>query len=284
VDIWYGLGFTETDELIVLSQLAEELGYTGVALPDHLVTPARIDSRYPYSVGSAIWWSSTAHLPDPWVMSGVIASHTSTLKIMTAVYVLPLHELFGTAKAIGTAAYLAKGRLVLGIGVGWMSEEFDLTGQSFAGRGRRTEEMVTVLRLLLSGEPVSFQGEYYKFEELTMVPAPSEPLPIVVGGNSDIALRRAARYDGWLGGGPHDPAEIRPLLNRLAELRVGPAGPLPYETMTTLSGPIDRATLAELEAAGVTGVVTQWFRAEHAALSLADKCAAMRRTASELLG
>jgi probable F420-dependent oxidoreductase len=298
MEIWYGVGFTETHEIVELAMLAEELGFTGVALPDHLVTPETIDSSYPYTGSSAIWWSPSAHLPDPWVMAAVIASHTTTLKIMTAVYVLPMHELFGTAKAVSTAAYLAGDRLVLGIGVGWMAEEFTLTGQQFDERGRRTEEMVQVLDALFSGAPTSFEGEFYSFPPVTMAPVPSHRIPIVVGGNSPVALRRAAKFDGWLGGGPHDPVELVPLLRSLAANRAAadraiadraiadPANPdpgRPYQAMTTLSGPIDSDTLAELAAAGLTGVVTQWFSAEQAAAPLADKRAAMKRTAAELL-
>ncbi|MEP9380763.1 TIGR03619 family F420-dependent LLM class oxidoreductase [Nocardioides sp. KR10-350] len=282
MDVWQAIGFTETSELVALAQEAELCGYAGVALPDHLVTPGAIESPYPYTRDGRIWWDPRTHMPDPLVMAGVIASHTTTLRLLTAVYVLPLHELFGVAKAVSTVAYLAEDRLVLGAGVGWMAEEFALTGQPFANRGRRTDEMLEILSGLMRGGPLSHDGEFYRFDALSLAPVPERPVPVYVGGNSDAALRRAARHDGWLGAG-HDPAELPAVVDRLLRYRRAEGlGEEDFDVVTYLTEvPQDLDVLRRLADAGVTGIVTPWFDWDQAHAPLTQKLDAIRRFADD---
>jgi alkanesulfonate monooxygenase SsuD/methylene tetrahydromethanopterin reductase-like flavin-dependent oxidoreductase (luciferase family) len=103
------------------------------------------------------------------------------------------------AKAISTAAVLSGDRVSLGVGIGWLREEFDAVGADFSTRGARTDEMLALLPRLLRGEPFAFAGEHHRFAELRMAPAVGRPVPVLVGGTSPAALRRAARADGWIG-------------------------------------------------------------------------------------
>jgi len=130
------------------------------------------------------------------------------------VYLPAMRDPYPAAKSIGTVAYLADGRLELGIGVGWCREEFELLGQQFERRGKRTDEMLELMKALWSPGWMEFSGEFCTAPRLEMEPSPP-PIPIYVGGLSDIALRRAARHDGWIG----DLITTEKALERVARVR-----------------------------------------------------------------
>ena len=137
-----------------------------------------------------------------------LAGSTENLLFTTGVYVAPMRDLMTVAKTVGTTAFLSDNRLRLGIGVGWCKEEFDQTGQDFANRGKRLNEMIVALRALWRGGWVEFHGDYYDVPECQMEPHPSEPVPIIGGGHSPVALRRAAALcDGWIAAGAYSEEE-----------------------------------------------------------------------------
>jgi len=161
------------------------------------------------------------------------------------------------AKATATAAVLSQNRVALGVGAGWMREEFDALGVDFGTRGRRTDEAIEVLRKLWAGGMVEHHGACFDFERLQISPVPDAPLPIWVGGASDAALRRAAVLgDGWIGAG-NTRAELVKILERLRALRheAGRAD-RPFETVCALVDPVGPGDLAALEDAGVTSLVS----------------------------
>ena len=148
------------------------------------------------------FWDAETHWPDPWALASAVGAVTTTLRCMSAVYIAPARDLFTVAKSVSTAAVLTNGRVVAGFGAGWCREEFDQTGQAFSGRGRRLAEMIEVLRRLWAGGWVEHHGDWFDFDSVSMAPVPPAPIPITLGGRSEIALRRAARIaDGWVGGG-----------------------------------------------------------------------------------
>ena len=129
-----------------------------------------------------------------------MAAVTRRLRFSNAVYVAPARPLLEVAKQVATASVLSEGRVSLGVGVGWMREEYELLGQDFDTRGKRLNEMIPALRELWRGGWVSWSGQYYQVPELMIEPHPEAPVPILCGGESDAALRRAARLcDGWVG-------------------------------------------------------------------------------------
>lgn len=190
--------FLDTTEIIEIATAADELGYAGIAIPDHVVNLEKLATPYPYTPDGERRWQPFTDWPDPWVLVGALSSVTRRLKFVTTVYIPAMRDPYSAAKAVGTAAVLSGGRVELGIGVGWCEEEFALLGQPFARRGRRTDEMLTLMKELWQPGWTEFDGEFYRTPRLEMMPTPP-PIPIYAGGLSDIALRRAARNDGWVG-------------------------------------------------------------------------------------
>jgi probable F420-dependent oxidoreductase len=184
----------------VAALAAEAEGFDAIWLAEHLVTPTEFEKVYPYNESGDPGFRGDTPLVDVWVTIGNIAAVTSRIRLGTGVYVLPLRNPFAAAKAIATAQELAGGRVMLGIGTGWMKEEFDAVGEAFDGRGSRTDEMIEILGKLWSGKPVSHSGRWYSFREVQMSPALLSLPRIVVGGVSRPALSRAARMAGaWYG-------------------------------------------------------------------------------------
>ena len=190
--------FLSAGEIIEIARAADDLGYEGVAIPDHVVNLETLSTPYPYTEDGQRRWQPFTEWLDPWVLVGALSQATRRLKFVTTVYIPAMRDPYSAAKAIGTAACLSGGRVELGVGVGWCAEEFDLLGQSFARRGKRTDEMLDLMKALWQPGWTEFDGEFYRTPRLEMTPTPP-PIPIYAGGLSDIALRRAARNDGWIG-------------------------------------------------------------------------------------
>jgi probable F420-dependent oxidoreductase len=200
MEFWITSSFVEPENFLDVARLAEETGLAGITMSDHVVHPVDIRSAYPYSYtegGSAHWEGNIPWL-DSWVAIGAMAAATRTLKLATGVLIGPLRHPVMLAKEVSTAAALAPGRVVCGLGVGWMKEEFDAVDLRYDNRGRRLDEMIEVCKKLWSGEIVEHSGEHYSFGALQMSPGTPTPVPIWIGGNSAPALRRAARHDGWM--------------------------------------------------------------------------------------
>lgn len=246
-----------------IAAAAEEAGFDSVAVSDHVVYPARLESRYPYTPDGVPLFSPDEDWPDPWVAVGAMSAVTSRLRFLTNVYVLPLRNPFVVAKAVGTAAYLSRGRVGLGIGAGWMAEEFELMGQPFARRGKRMDEMVEVVRTLWNGGMVEHHGEFYDFDPVEMRPAPPAPVPIYVGGHSEIAMRRAATLgDGWLGM-YYSVEELEQHCRTLEQARedAGTAD-RPFEIIASPMVTPTAENCERLEAAGVTTILTSAWMAQ----------------------
>lgn len=214
--------FTPIDQVCQLAQAADRCGYEMIAVSDHVVHPREIKSPYPYTPDGSLRWEPFTDWSDAWVMIGAMASVTERIQFTTNIYVLPMRNPFLVAKSVATASAVSRGRVTLGIGVGWMEEEFDLLGQSFRGRGKRTDEMIEVLRKLWAGGWVEHHGEFYDFPELEMSPAAPD-IPIYCGGLSKPALRRAATLcDGWVSD-LHPIDEMKQIVDGLKELRADSA-------------------------------------------------------------
>ncbi len=190
--------FLDTSEVVEIAKAADELGYDGLGIPDHVINLETLKTPYPYTKDGKRRWEAFTDWPDPWVLIGALATVTTRLRFVTTVYLPAMRDPYSAAKSIGTAAVLAGGRLELGIGVGWCEEEFTLMGQRFDRRGKRTDEMLELMKELWKPGWTEFDGEFYQTPRLEMEPTPPH-IPIYVGGLSDIALRRAARHDGWIG-------------------------------------------------------------------------------------
>ena len=200
MQFWSGTPFMETSEILPVARMLDDAGYDGVISADHMVYPRELSSPYPDSPSGKPGWPPETPWPDSWVLIGAMAAVTTRLRFSNAVYIAPSRPLVEVAKVVATASVLSGGRVSLGVGVGWMREEYELMGQDFATRGRRLDEMIPALRALWQGGWVSWSGEHYRVPELMIEPHPPAPVPILCGGESDAALRRAAGVcDGWVG-------------------------------------------------------------------------------------
>lgn len=181
---------------------ADKAGFATLWSGEHVVMVDESASRYPYSDDGRIAVPAAADWIDPLIGLSFAAAATSTIRIATGVLLLPEHNPVLVAKQAATLDTLSGGRLTLGVGVGWSREEFDALGVPFERRGARTKEYVDAIRTLWRHDVASFDGEFVHFDAVRVNPKPvrDRRIPIVVGGNSDAALRRVATWgDGWYG-------------------------------------------------------------------------------------
>jgi probable F420-dependent oxidoreductase len=179
----------------------EDSGFESVWVPEHLVFPLVIPPDYPYS--SSGYPSVNPKTPsyDPWVILAIAAAATKTIRLATNVYILPLRHPLQTARSVVTLDRVSAGRVTLGVGVGWLPDEFEYVGMSFHDRGKRSDATIEVLRRLWSEEIIEVHDEHFSFGPVVFEPKPIQKpsIPIEVGGTSKAALRRAARLgDGWI--------------------------------------------------------------------------------------
>ncbi len=181
---------------------AEGLGFRALYAPEHVVFFASYESDYPYTPDGSPAWGPDTGIYDPLFVFGAAAAVTETLRFCTGVLILPQRPVLLTAKEVLSLDHLSNGRFELGVGSGWSWEEYAALGVPFLERGKRMDEYLEILRLVWSESPVSFAGRYLSFEDLVLNPKPVTPggPPIIVGGDSAPAMRRAARTgDGWYG-------------------------------------------------------------------------------------
>jgi probable F420-dependent oxidoreductase len=185
-----------------VSAAAEAAGFATLWAGEHVVMVDQSSSRYPYAADGQIAIPSTADWLDPMVCLSFAAAATSTIGVATGVLLLPEHNPVMIAKRTASLDRLSHGRLTLGVGVGWSREEFDALGVPFARRGARTKEYVAAMRAIWRDDVASFDGEFARFDRIRVNPKPFRDtgIPVVLGGNSDAALRRVAAWgDGWYG-------------------------------------------------------------------------------------
>ncbi len=275
--------FQPVDHLLPLARAADELGYHSMAVPDHVVDLEELATPYPYTADGARRWDSSADWPDPWVLIGALAAVTTRLRFFTSVYVPAIRSPFQVAKSVGTAAVLSGNRVSLGVGIGWCREEFELLGQDFATRGRRTDEALALMAALWTPGWTQFDGEFYSAPRLTMEPTPTERIPVLVGGLSEVAFRRAARHDGWVGD-IYPVEEAIALAGRLAEVRRESGAEGDFTVVAALSDAFLPEHFARAEAGGVTDCWTMpWAYYHGLDATLEQKVDALERFAREVV-
>jgi probable F420-dependent oxidoreductase len=279
------LAFQDPTHFADLARTADAAGWHYLVLSDHVVHPEKIRSPYPYTEDGAPRWEAPAPWPDPWVAVGAMAAVTERVRFVTGVYVLPLRNPFVVAKALGTAALLSRHRVTLGIGVGWMEEEFQLLEQSFRRRGARSDEMIEVMRKLWAGGMVEHHGEFYDFERLQMSPAVGEPIPIISGGTSTPALRRVGRVtDGWISD-LHTTDELARIVAEIRRYRAEYGREdAPLEIFAACTDAFGLDGIRRLEEIGVTHLLTMpWVFYDVDGDTLEGKQEAMRRYAEDVI-
>jgi probable F420-dependent oxidoreductase len=244
--------------------LAEELGLESVWAVEHIVVPESFHSRYPYAEsGRAPFAGTDFDMPDPFLWLAYAAAVTTRLNLATGVTVLPLRNPLVAAKQIATLDALSAGRVILGVGVGWLAEEFEALGVPFAGRGRRHDDYLDALRQLWSQDVATAHNGHVDFDRVLSSPKPlRRSVPVVIGGSSLRAATRAARTgDGYFPGGDLDVAGIAHRLTHISdECAVIGRDPATIE-VTVYTGLTDpdalSAQIEELQAIGVSRVLLE---------------------------
>lgn len=250
----YAEAMTDPTFYVHLARAAEAAGYTSMTVPDGIAYPYESNSTYPYTPDGDRRFLEGKAFIETFVLTAALGAVTSTLRFTTFVVKLPIRPPALVAKQASSLAALTGNRLGLGIGISPWPEDFDIMGVPFAKRGARMDECIAVLQGLTSGDYFEFHGEFYDVPKIKMAPAPTEPIPILVGGHADAALRRAARADGWMHGGG-DPADLDRLLKRLNTFRdeEGREGPFEIHVMSADAFTVDG--VKRLEDKGVTDVI-----------------------------
>lgn len=245
------------DQLTELAVTAEECGFSSIALPDSLFYSEQVSADYPYTPDGSRFWDRNTPWVDPLIAAASMGAATSKITFYTSVLKLGSRNPVLLARQVGSVANLTGDRFGLGLGVGWAPEEFEWCGVPYRRRGRRVDEAIDVLRLILGGGMVEYHGEFFDFDKLCMSPAPARHVPFYIGGHSEPALRRAARVgDGW-SSAMMKLDDLRETITRLTTLRAeyGRADE-PFEFQAVC---IDRFGLdgyREQAEVGVTDVIT----------------------------
>jgi alkanesulfonate monooxygenase SsuD/methylene tetrahydromethanopterin reductase-like flavin-dependent oxidoreductase (luciferase family) len=245
---------TDPAYYIPLAKAAEAAGYHAMTIPDSVAYPFESDSKYPYTPdGSREFLEGKAFI-EAFVMAGALCAVTTTLKFNFFVLKLPIRPPALVAKQAGSLNALFDNRLGLGVGTSPWPEDYELMGVPFAKRGRRMDECIEIIKGLTSGDYFEFHGEFYDIPKTKMTPAPTKPVPILVGGHADAALKRAARHDGWMHGGGQ-PEELDRLIKRLNQIREegGRTGPFEIHVISADAFTLDG--IKRLEDKDVTDVI-----------------------------
>jgi probable F420-dependent oxidoreductase len=270
-----------------LARAAEDAGYDSMVISDSICYPQTSESVYPYNPDGSREFLEDKPFLEPFSLIPALGAVTSRLRFVTFVVKLPLRNPVLLAKQVTSTAVLTGGRLVLGVGTSPWREDYEVLGVDWATRGRRMDESITVLRGLSAGGYFEHHGKIFDLPPVKIAPVPERPVPILIGGHSDAALRRAARAgDGWLHGGG-DPADLPGLLEKLAGFRRAEGtDSKPFEIHVISMDAYTSDGVRQLEEQGVTDVIVG-FRWPYATgpdtEPLSDKIGHLRRYADAVI-
>jgi len=215
----YAESMIDPSQYVPLAMAAEEAGYTSFTVPDSIIYPEVSDSKYPYTPDGNREFLDGKPMIDPFVLASTMAAVTERLRFTTFVVKLPIRQPVLMAKQAMSLAVISNDRFGFGIGLSPWPEDYAVTGTEWKARGKRFDEMIEIIRGLETGEYFEFHGDFYDIQSIKLCPAPSQRIPLLIGGHADAALRRAARVgDGWMHAGG-DPVELKAYLDKLAGYR-----------------------------------------------------------------
>jgi probable F420-dependent oxidoreductase len=202
-----------------LAQAAEAAGFESLVVIEHVVWPTQYESRYPYAPSGRLPGTPATKLPDPLIWMSFALAVTTRLKCMTGILILPQRNPVVLAKELATIDDMSGGRLELGIGVGWLKEEFDALGVPWEKRGARTDEYIEAMRALWDADDASYDGRFVNFKGMSSNPKPARGrVPIHIGGHSEAAARRAAKYGDGFFPATGAQVDIRPVIARMQQM------------------------------------------------------------------
>jgi probable F420-dependent oxidoreductase len=216
----YAESMCDPAHYLPLAVAADQSGWDGFVVPDSICYPEVSDSRYPYTPDGRREFLEDKPFIEPFSLIPALGAVTERLRFSTFVVKLPIRNPVLLAKSAASVAVITRERFHLGVGLSPWPEDYRICGQEWEGRGRRMDEMIEIIRGLCAGGYYQFHGDFYDLESIKICPVPKAPIPILIGGHTEPALRRAARLgDGWMHAGG-DAEALRGYLARLAELRL----------------------------------------------------------------
>jgi probable F420-dependent oxidoreductase len=253
----YAESMTDPSFYAPLARAAEEAGFASMMIPDSICYPEHAESRYPFNPDGSREFLEDKPFLEPFSLIPALGAVTRQLRFITFVLKLPVRHPVLAAKQATSTAVLTGDRLVLGVGTSPWREDYDVLGVDWATRGQRLDEEIAILRGLAAGGYFEYHGKIFDLPPVKISPVPAKPIPVLIGGHSDAALRRAARLgDGWLHGGG-DLAELPALLARLAEhRRTAGTADRPFEIHVISADAYTVDGIARLTDQGVTDVIT----------------------------
>ena len=215
----YHHSMCQPEQYVPLTRAAEEIGFDTVTFPDSICYPKEASSKYPYNADGSREFLDGVPFIEPFILMAHLAAITSKIRFSTSVHKTAVHEPALLAKAISSLAILSGNRFMYGAGISPWAEDFEVTNTPWEKRGKRLDEIIEIVNGLMTGEYFGYQGEIFNMPEIKLCPVPSEKPPILVGGHSTPALRRAARLgDGWIAAGG-DAESIKKMIDQINEFR-----------------------------------------------------------------
>lgn len=283
----YAETMTDPSFYVPLAQAAEAAGYTSMTIADSIAYPRDSEATYPYTPDGSREFLEDKPFVEAFVLSAAIAAATTRLRLTPFVLKLPIRPPVLVAKQAASVAVLSGNRLGLGVGISPWPDDFEIMGVPFEKRGARMDECIDIVRGLTAGGYFEYHGEYYDLPPIKISPVPTEPIPILIGGHSKAALRRAAqRGDGWMHAGG-DPQELDRLLAELDALRAEYGARKDFEIHVISVDGFTVDGVKRLEDKGVTDVIVGFrnpYTREPDNESLDTKIANLERFAEKVVG
>lgn len=251
----YGFPVVSDPEWIAaFARQAEACGFESIGVPEHAAVPATFASKYPYTPDGSMPIAVDAPMPDPLETLAYLAGCTSSIKLFSALLIVPLHHPVMLAKRLATLDRVSNGRLMAGLGVGWLKEELEVFGADPSTRGARTDESIEIMQRLWRDGIASYHGRFFEFDEVCIAPSPARPdgVPIHIGGHGPAAARRAGRYGAGIM--PNAQGEVLVALIAAMRAAAADAGRVDVELDVTVSAPLDVVDAEMVERLGASGV------------------------------
>jgi len=282
----YAESMCDPSQYLPLAIAAEQAGWHSFVIPDSICYPEVSDSKYPYTPDGRREFLEDKPFIEPFSLIPAMGAVTERLRFTTFVVKLPIRHPVLVAKSASSVSVMTGNRFGFGVGLSPWPDDFRICGQEWKGRGKRMDEMIEIIRGLTAGGFFEYHGEYYDIESIKICPVPTEPIPILIGGHSDAALRRAARLaDGWMHAGGGQAADLDGALARLAELRkeYGRENhPFEFHVISLDAYTIDG--VKRLEDRGITDVIVGFRNAYEAdTQTLEQKVEALERFAEAVI-
>ena len=281
----YAESMCDPSHYVPLARAADEAGWTSFIVPDSICYPQASDSRYPYTPDGDRRFLEDKPFLEPFSLIPVLAAVTTRLRFTTFVVKLPIRHPVLVAKSVSSVAVLSGNRFGFGVGTSPWVEDFQVCGQDWHSRGKRMDEMIELIRGLTAGGFYEFHGRYYDLPRIKICPVPTVPIPILIGGHAEPALRRAARLgDGWMHAGSDD---LAAMVRRLTALRAEYGrSRAPFEIHAIALEAYSVDGVHRLEDLGVTDVIVGFRNPYHEAIDsqrLEEKIDLLRQYAETVI-